>query len=158
MFPVYSDKVCVITPKALKVPQWMAIFKCFSLNLWFLIVLINTLCGYVWYLLKSCAHYADKFSRNIKSSKNRTSRELDRFSVISIEMWIIMLGGASIRLPHRSMERLFLCVCLVSNIVIAGSFQVTIDYNTPFQLTFVVSTIAYQPGIPFYRIQSNHIF
>lgn len=124
MFPVYSDKMCVIAPKALKVPQWMAIFKCFSKNLWLLIILINTMCGYIWYLLKSWANKANKFSSNIKASKRQTSRELDRISVISIEMWIIMLGGASKRLPYRSMERVFMSVCLVSNIIIAGSFQV----------------------------------
>lgn len=124
LFPVNSDKMCVIAPKALKVPQWMAIFKCFSMHLWLLIILINTMCGYIWYLLKLWANKADKFSGNIQASRRQTSRELDRISVISIEMWIIMLGGASKRLPYRSMERVFLSVCLVSNIIIAGSFQV----------------------------------
>lgn len=124
MFPVSSDKVCVIAPKALKVPQWMAIFKCFSKNVWLLIVFINTFCGYFWYILKSWALSTNNFSRNLNAPKRKTSRELDGVSVTFIEMWIIMLGGASKRLPYRSMERVFLSVCLVSNIIIAGSFQV----------------------------------
>lgn len=124
MFPVYSDKVCVIAPKALKVPQWMAIFKCFNMNVWLLIVFINTLCGYFWYLLKLWANHSSKRLKSIKPSERLLSLELDRFTVISIEMWTIMLGGASKRLPNRSMERVFLSVCLVSNIIIAGSFQV----------------------------------
>lgn len=115
----------------LKVPQWMAIFKCFSMGLWFLIVFINTMCGYVWYLLKS---WTNKLFFDTRSTP--TSRELDRMSVISIEMWIIMLGGASKRLPIRSMERIFLTVCLVSNIIIAGSFQVYIEWVKIWKINF----------------------
>lgn len=152
LFPVYSDKVCVIAPKALKIPQWMAIFKCFNKNLWLLIVFINSLCGYMWYLLKSSARSGNKSSRNIK---RRTSRELDRVSVISIEMWIIMLGGVSGRLPNRTMERVFLSVCLVFNIIIAGSFQVWLIYKR-FQLT--ISIPSFLSGLPFYCIQSYYLF
>lgn len=52
MFPVYFDKFCIIAPKALKIPQWMAIFKCFNVYVWGLIVIANSICGYFWYLLK----------------------------------------------------------------------------------------------------------
>lgn len=50
--PVMFDEFCFIAPKALQIPQWMAMFKCFSINVWCVIVLMNIICGYFWYLLK----------------------------------------------------------------------------------------------------------
>lgn len=52
MFPYYFDKLCIISPKALKIPQWMAIFKCFSMSVWIAILLVNCCCGLFWFLLK----------------------------------------------------------------------------------------------------------
>lgn len=149
LFPVYSDKMCVMAPKALKIPQWMAIFKCFDRNLWLFIIFSNTLCGYIWYLLKLCANKCT--SARITS---KHSLERDSASVISIEMWIIMLGGVSKRLPHRSMERILLTVCLVSNIIIAGSFQVTIEIQIELHIN---SNSVFHPGQPFHCIQSNDL-
>ncbi|KAJ6633673.1 hypothetical protein Bhyg_16618, partial [Pseudolycoriella hygida] len=120
LFPTYFDRVCVIAPKALKVPQWMAIFKCFNRNLWIIILFINTMCGIFWFLLKSWGSRTESF---IRSRNRKTYRQDDQICVVSIEMWIIMLGGVSKNLPNRSMERVFLSVCLVSNIIIAGTFQ-----------------------------------
>lgn len=52
MYPVFFDKFCIIAPKALKIPEWMAIFKCFDMTVWSLIIIVNVLCGYFWYILK----------------------------------------------------------------------------------------------------------
>lgn len=52
MFPVAFDKFCIIAPKAMKIPDWMAVFKGFNAYVWCLIVLGNSICGYFWYLLK----------------------------------------------------------------------------------------------------------
>lgn len=52
LFPVNFDKFCIISPKASKIPEWMAIFKCFQIDVWLLIVGINSICGAVWWLLR----------------------------------------------------------------------------------------------------------
>lgn len=52
LFPVLFDKLCIIAPKSLKIPAWMAIFKCFSVFVWCTIVVINTVCGCFWHVLK----------------------------------------------------------------------------------------------------------
>lgn len=52
MAPYFFDKLCIISPKALKVPQWMAIFKIFSMNVWIAFLVVNCLCGLFWFLLK----------------------------------------------------------------------------------------------------------
>lgn len=52
MFPYYFDKLCIIAPKALKIPQWMAIFKCFHVSVWVLFLIVNCFCGWFWFLMK----------------------------------------------------------------------------------------------------------
>lgn len=52
MFPYYFDKVCVIAPKSLKIPEWMAIFTCFTEPVWFSLLVVNCVCGLFWFLLK----------------------------------------------------------------------------------------------------------
>lgn len=52
MFPYYFDKLCVIAPKALKIPEWMAIFTCFTQSVWISLLAVNCLCGLFWFLLK----------------------------------------------------------------------------------------------------------
>lgn len=148
MFPVYSDKMCVIAPKALKVPDWIAIFKCFNVYLWILIVVVNSLCGYFWYLLKLWTSRTDNLHGAEARIKRNSSRGFNRLSVILIEMWIIMLGGVSKKLPFRSMERIFLGVCLVSNVIISGSFQV----HTTNLIALTLNEAAFLLGIPFHCI------
>lgn len=41
-----------------------------------------------------------------------------------IEMWKVMLLGATSYKPFQTVERLFLGICLVANVIIAGTFQV----------------------------------
>lgn len=38
-------------------------------------------------------------------------------------MWIVMLAAPSTLMPYRTIERFLLCGCLVSNVIIAGTFQ-----------------------------------
>lgn len=52
MFPVFCDKLCIIAPKAHRIPEWMAIFKCFHITVWILFLLITSICGYIWFLLQ----------------------------------------------------------------------------------------------------------
>lgn len=53
MYPVNFDNFCIIAPKALEIPQWVAIFKCFSVNVWIAIVVSSFCCGAVWWKLRS---------------------------------------------------------------------------------------------------------
>lgn len=57
MFPYFFDKLCIIAPKALKIPQWMAIFKCYHYSVWILFLLVNAVCGWFWYILKKSIIY-----------------------------------------------------------------------------------------------------
>lgn len=68
-----------------------------------------------------------KTKRNLVKQKafQSESKIYSKFTVVSIEMWIIMIGASS-HMPFRTIERLFIAACLVANIIIAGSFQVFI--------------------------------
>lgn len=52
MYPVYFDQFCIVAPKSLKIPEWLAIFKCFSTTVWAVIIGTNVVCGCGWYLLQ----------------------------------------------------------------------------------------------------------
>lgn len=52
MFPHFFDKLCIVAPKALKIPQWMAIFKCFSITVWISLLIVTCICGWFWFVLK----------------------------------------------------------------------------------------------------------
>lgn len=67
------------------------------------------------------------------------SKAYYKYSVISIELWIIMLSGSSSYKPLQNVERIFLSMCLLSNIIIAGTFQVK---NQMWKLTFFLTNVA----------------
>lgn len=139
MFPVFCDKLCIITPKALRIPEWMAIFKCFHVSVWMLFLLVTSICGYVWFLLKKSdirynamgsirpqlsSLYSTRKHRLMCNYNQLRNKTYNRFSFIFIEMWMIMLAGPSSQLPFRTIERIFLTSCLLANLIFAGTFQV----------------------------------
>lgn len=124
LHPVFFDKFCIIAPKALEIPQWLAIFLCFDLQVWIVIVGITIFCGFFWYLLKKWA-VRKRIKYQIQYGANeKISRDSYKYIVVSIEMWLLMLGGPA-QLPYRTVERLFICTCLLANLIISGTFQVS---------------------------------
>lgn len=163
LFPVYADKFCIITPKSKKIPQWKAIFKCFNSYVWGYLILMNSFCGCFWYLLKIWAlkryqMYKNENNLRINNKRNflyenkmvdndhihintasiKKLQTHNTFSVVSLEMWRIMLAGPTM-MPFRTLERLFMCSCLIANIIIIGTFQGS--------LTTSFSTISYYKDI-----------
>lgn len=122
MFPVLGERVCVIAPSALQIPQWTAIFKCFSLTVWIALWTVATLSGFFWFSLKKVHRFA--FRRRKGKKKTFSARDLLDLRSTVVKVWIIMLG-APIEMPARNMERLFVATCLVLNLIIAGTFQVS---------------------------------
>lgn len=118
LFPVIGDKVCVIAPSADRIPQWSAIFKCFDVYVWSSFVLVTCLCGAFWFILKRSARYKRWNHRHLDIVV-----EILNFKEIFVSIWMIMLG-ANATMPVKSMERLFIGACLITNVIIAGTFQV----------------------------------
>lgn len=111
LHPVFSDKFCVVAPSALQIPGWMAIFRCYSIEVWGLILATLFLCTFYWHFLK-------KFHNGIYLHKNKS-----QLNNILTDM-IMIISGQPVNIPFRSVERIFLLSCLIFNIIIAGTFQV----------------------------------
>lgn len=122
MFPVLGERVCVIAPSALQIPQWTAIFKCFSLTVWIALWTVATLSGFFWFSLKKVHRFA--FRRRKAEKKLFSARDLLGLRSTVVKVWFILLG-APIEMPARNMERLFVATCLVLNLIMAGTFQVS---------------------------------
>lgn len=52
LFPIWFDRFCIITPKAEKIPNYLAIFRCFSPSVLSFIMFSNTICSFCWYCLR----------------------------------------------------------------------------------------------------------
>lgn len=114
LFTVSADKMCVIAPAAERIPQWMAIFKCFNVYVWILLPVVTTLCGGFLFILKLWGRSKRKFT-GINDSFS--------FGSVMVQIWVIMMGGTT-DLPARTMERAFVGSCLLTNVIIIGTFQV----------------------------------
>lgn len=115
MYAVSADQMCVIAPAAERIPQWMAIFKCFHLYVWILLPIVICLCGAFWFLLKIWAQRKRQFT---SETQHWT------FYEVLVQSVMVFLG-ASIIMPMRSMERFFVGSCLMASIIIIGTFQVS---------------------------------
>lgn len=143
MYPVLFDKMCIIAPKALRIPQWTAIFNCFSRLVWAIIVIAVILCGCFWYLLKRWT--LRKYKLNLIKHNTKYDRKFEDSSkcrILSIEIWFIMLAGASSHMPFRTVERIFISSCLATNVIIVGTFQVYKFAVSNQQITILIYKIS----------------
>lgn len=119
LYPVFSDKYCVIAPGALKVPQWQAIFHIFDTQVWILILAVDVVCAFIWY---SLINLRGHIKRDVKFSK----RPHERLGDITMSTFNVMTAYPT-RMPIESLERIFVASCLMSNLIIVGTFQVSIS-------------------------------
>lgn len=143
MFPYFFDKLCIVAPKAPRIPGWMAIFQCYDITVWISLLIMNSLCGGFWYILKRTpARFGINMSSPlniqlndlIKSNINRDPverriqlkrrKQSGSLGEAFINMWFIMVSGPLRKLPYRKIERIFLATCFFSNVIFIGTFQV----------------------------------
>ncbi|XP_052902928.1 uncharacterized protein LOC128310342 [Anopheles moucheti] len=121
LHPIYSDQLCILAPKSLEIPQWLAIFLCFHPYVWVSFVVIGFFGGYCWYVLRRWGLCKVRRYRQRLRKGDRA-----QCSVLSIELWLVLLGASSTQLPVRMIERLLLTVFLIANVIISGTFQGTL--------------------------------
>lgn len=68
--------------------------------------------------------FYSNIDRNGRQKVVRLTR--NKFSMVFIEMWVIMISGPMTHVPTLIKERVFLTSCLLANLVFAGSFQVSL--------------------------------
>lgn len=130
LWPTLGDKVCVVAPAARRIPQWKSIFKCFDFWFWFAFITVTvvTSVSYVTvdYFLKRLQR-----KRVRKTIFYRDFRQYvveERYNVESMHMVIFrVLIGMTTHMPKRMTARLIIAACLMANVIIIGSFEVSRD-------------------------------
>jgi hypothetical protein len=104
--PNSADALCIVVPKAAKVPRWASIFKSFSLMTWFLISLTCIACTIFWYWMRS-------------------SESVAKASWIMFSIFL----GAPIQVVPNFGQSFFLTACMIFNIIIIGVIQGSLFTN-----------------------------
>ncbi|XP_029161062.1 uncharacterized protein LOC114932827 [Nylanderia fulva] len=107
-FSVYMDfdRICVIVPKAKKIPKGVRMYHFFPLSVWIVSMLSQTFVYLTWYFLQIF-------------TPGRT--EKIRFGTM-IYRSILLNAGCPQKLPKTNSERILLSGLLLSNITVAGFF------------------------------------
>jgi hypothetical protein len=103
--PHSSEELCMVVPKAAKMPNWASIFNSFTTMSWTIITLTCIICTIFWYCI---------------SSKT--------FAKASWTMFSILMGTPTKIVPKRGQSQ-FLAACMIFNIVILGVIQGSLFKN-----------------------------
>lgn len=138
LLPTLGDKVCVVAPAALRIPQWKSVFTCFDFYFWlaFITVTVVTSASYV-----ALDYFLDRRQRNrirqtifYREFKNYVVEE--KFNVGKMHTVVMkVMIGMNACMPTRLSKRLVIGTCLMANIIISGSFEVGgffIDFDSIF--------------------------
>ncbi|XP_076547413.1 uncharacterized protein LOC117610092 [Osmia lignaria lignaria] len=101
------DEVCVITPKAAKIPKGLRMYQIFQPSVWFCIILSSILAYLAWYYIQVFA------SRRLK--------KIDGQGIALHTLFVI--SGYPIPLPNATSERCLLVGVLISSTTIVGVFN-----------------------------------
>lgn len=109
---IHFGMMCVLAPKAPKVPLWISLFRCFSIALWATLVITYMLSVILW-------HGFPKFTSSDHLQKHiHWSRAL--CDVLNILLPTLFTKIFSFR---NDSQRIFVASCLVFSIVITTVFQ-----------------------------------
>lgn len=89
--------------------------------MWFLILAVDVVCALIWYFLIVIRRH---FTREVKLNNRRHEQIAD----ITMKTFYVMTAYPT-RMPIESLERIFVASCLMSNLIIVGTFQVSIWYD-----------------------------
>lgn len=108
--PFNNDNVCVVVPKAERIPQWLSMFKCFAPDVWCLTGVTLLILTLLWLLIAKREGGSPQFA--------------------CLDMFLILVS-APLKVCFKKQHRLFLLSCLIFNLVITNIFQGTlVIYST----------------------------
>lgn len=131
------DRVCFITPKAQRVPTWMAPLLIFNIQAWsalFGIVWIN---GLFWYLLRQL--FGDSHQIILKGRLRIKFEGRDGFPALFLDAATMLLSNIRDKLPSNTPERMFIATILFSATYMSGMIQAA--------LTSSFSTVSFDKEI-----------
>ncbi|KAG5681339.1 hypothetical protein PVAND_010784 [Polypedilum vanderplanki] len=131
LYPLYMDKLCVVVPKAQRIPPELLPLMIFDEKLWIILFIVVFMICIVWILLRSVnnqirrpSRAADNITFNIVnynfSPFLASQSNLRQNTQIFIDTWMLFLSIPMRRLTRAQYERIFLAsVCLVSIIFVS---------------------------------------
>jgi len=109
--PVGFDNLCVVVPKAKRLPKWLAIFRVFNSHVQFALVCVYVGCSIISRILQK-----------MHSHFKRVHKDISLFDTC-IEMLPPFLSLPLIRMPSSSHQKVFVMTCFVFGMIIASIFQ-----------------------------------
>lgn len=79
IFPYFFDKLCIVAPKAPRIPEWMAIFQCYDITVWLSLLSMNSFCGWFWFMLR-------RFPIRLMMTSNFVQESLKIFYKFTLEI------------------------------------------------------------------------
>ncbi|GFG28556.1 hypothetical protein Cfor_10698 [Coptotermes formosanus] len=109
----YSDKVCIIVPKANRVPKWLTIFRPVDST-----VALSVL---GLYIINVCFYFLINQARS--SFESNLSKSKIGWSIILTEMFRPFVASSFPRIPSAISQRIFLISCLLFGLVLTSAMQ-----------------------------------
>jgi hypothetical protein len=109
--PIGFDNLCIIAPKAKRLPKWLTFFRVFNLQVQFSLVCVYVGCSII-------SHILQKMHSHFKHVR----KDISLFDTF-IEMLPPFLSLPVIRMPSSSNEKVFVMTCFVFGMIIASLFQ-----------------------------------
>lgn len=135
LLPTLGDKVCVVAPAALRIPQWKSVFRCFDFSFWlaFVTVTVVTSASYVTLDIFLNRWQRDRIRATIfyREFKNYVVEEKCAMQKLHLVVMKVIIG-MNTYMPTRMSMRLIIGTCLMANIIISGSFEVFYYHDSYF--------------------------
>lgn len=104
--PVASDKLCIIAPKAKRIPKWKNMFVSYKTEVWLSFLMVYVVCAMCFYFL-----------HKYKLQKHSTG------CLPTLNMFQIFVLSPVHRPPQILVQRLLFASCLLFNLVLMNTFQ-----------------------------------
>lgn len=118
-YPAFTDMICVVVPKSLIIPEWQMLFHCFRGLVWASFVLLSIFCGCFWYCIQRCYRKylgRSKYGENIEQ--------------LQLNMCLLMTSYPIPNTGRTGAEKMFIAGCLMFNVIIVGTFQVSLKLHS----------------------------
>jgi hypothetical protein len=102
----FYDEICVVAPKAERIPHWLAVFKCFHWQTWIFLTCTCLVSLLFWFIFDNVYQFGTKGT----------------FKYNLIDVFLILVS-APIKLHHLKGKNTFLASCMIFNAVITWTFQ-----------------------------------
>ncbi|XP_069696329.1 glutamate receptor ionotropic, delta-2-like [Periplaneta americana] len=104
--PIATDKMCIIAPKAKRIPKWKNMLVCYTTEVWLSVLLVYIACAICFYFFRKCHNWS-------KSPGCLPALEIFQIFVLS-----------SVHHPPTVMfQRLLFASCLLFSLVLMNTFQ-----------------------------------